>query len=237
MRAALASGDVREEPRRVTRRAPPPHVGHAFFLPMQGFFREANYPHQPAIELALHHPAIGEIPYTLMAVTVPLEELLATFLDDVQLPRDEDQYALEWNGRRLRGEDTPQSLGIDPSIEWPAAVFDVIQLGSKRTIRALRTLNRLGAAMRIDHGRSGLAAQPAHLAKPESVDALSQIFSYVDFDDLVTLSSTSVLFHHISQRVSLLYQLQCSAPPAIEYPCARAARTPHSLGQCCLLAT
>jgi len=77
----------------------------------------------------------------------------------------------------------------------------------------LRSLNSLGAALRIS--RSGAVVQSEHLA---DVDTLTQIFGHVELEDLLSVAQTCVLWHVVAQRVSLLLQLQCSAPPSVDYP-------------------
>ena len=76
-----------------------------------GMSGPANHPHVPAIEVALHHKVFGEVAYTLMAVNVPLSEVLATFCDDAGLELSD--YVLEYNGQRLGSRDTPISLDLD----------------------------------------------------------------------------------------------------------------------------
>merc|ERR1719198_2661081 len=74
-------------------------------------------------------------------------------------------------------------------------------------------MTRLGAALRID--RSGADVQLPYLV---DVDGLGQVFSLLELEDLLPVSRTCTLWHNVSQRLSLLLQLQCSAPPAVEYP-------------------
>jgi hypothetical protein len=144
---------------------------------------------------------------------VPLSEVLHTFLEDAGIETP-DEYALEYNGTRIfDAEASPLSLGLDPFTEWPAAVLEVVEVGTRRIASSLLALNRLGTALAI--ARSGTAEQHAHLA---DADALAQVFGLLDLDDLLSVSKVCALWHVVSQRVSLLYQLQCSAPPTVEYP-------------------
>jgi len=232
---------------RVTRRPPPGARGSGHMVLSsdygpghRGFFDgghmdhwsgPANHPHVPAIEVALHHKSIGEVAYTLMAVNVPLSEVLATFCEEAGL--DYSEYALEHDSshiaqlhiadgarlsanshrRRLGSKDTSESLGLDPYTEWPAAVLEVVEVGTKRTTAALGALNSLGAALCIS--RSGADVQSEHLT---DVDMLSVVFDSLDLNDLLSVAQTCVLWHIVAQRVSLLFQLQCSAPPSEDYP-------------------
>jgi hypothetical protein len=187
--------------------------GHRGFVSGYSFGGPASHKHIPAIEVALHHPKIGEVPYTLMGMNVPLSEVLHTFLEDAGIETP-DEYALEYNGTRIfDAEASPLSLGLDPFTEWPAAVLEVVEVGTRRIASSLLALNRLGTALAI--ARSGTAEQHAHLA---DADALAQVFGLLDLDDLLSVSKVCALWHVVSQRVSLLYQLQCSAPPTVEYP-------------------
>lgn len=175
-----------------------------------------SHPHVAAIEVALHHRSIGEVPYTLMGMSVPLSEVLYSFLDDTGLRSDKErsEWALEFQGRRLGPKETPESLDLDAFAEWPAAVFEVVEIGFKKMMAVFGAMNRLGTALCI--GRSGLDTQLAYLVA--NVDGLGQIFSLLELEDLYPVSRTCALWHNVSQRLSLLLQLQCSMPPAVEYP-------------------
>lgn len=222
---ASSASRVPEAVPRVIARRPPPQldsgrqnfmrygVGHVGFAVGDGYGYSGppSHPHVAAIEVALHHHAFGEVPYTLMGMNIPLSEVLATFLDDVGLAKEWDEWVLEYEGRRLEPKESPQSLGLDPFQEWPVAVFQVVEVGSKKMMALFGAMNRLGAALRID--RSGAETQ-----RFCNVDGLGFAFSLLDLEELYPVSRACVLWHNVSQRLSLLRQLQCSAPPAVEYP-------------------
>uniref|UniRef100_A0A7S4V1M9 N-acetyltransferase domain-containing protein n=1 Tax=Ditylum brightwellii TaxID=49249 RepID=A0A7S4V1M9_9STRA len=202
---------------RISRRAPPQNnrVGHRQ-VPhaMGGRCIFASSEHVAAIEVAIFHPSIGEIPYTLVYLSVPMDEVLQTFLDDTGLHYRED-YGLAYNGKIIGRKETPRSLGLDPHAQWPAAIFEVVEFGSAKALAQLQTMNRIGAALQIDRGGFETQNPSMHLT---DVDALSRVFSFLDLDDLIAVTRTCVLWHNDSQRLSLLLQLKCGAPPDVEYP-------------------
>ena len=68
----------------------PGHMGN-FNSGMSG---PPSHPHVPAIEVALHHKVFGEVAYTLMAVNVPLSEVLATLVAAGSLAQEESDALL-----------------------------------------------------------------------------------------------------------------------------------------------
>eukprot|EP00957_Ditylum_brightwellii_P157347 11975871-Ditylum_brightwellii.AAC.1 len=209
---------------RILRRAPPQSdhhwrgygVGYRQVPYAMGGHRiySASHEHVAAIEVAIFHPSIGEIPYTLMSLCVPMDEVLQTFLDDAGLQYKED-YALAYNGKIIGRKETPRSLGLNPHAQWPAAIFEVVEFGSAKALAQLQTMNRIGAALQIDRGGFETQNPSMHLT---DVDALSRVFSFLDLDDLIAVTRTCVLWHNVSQRLSLLLQLKCGASPDVEYP-------------------
>uniref|UniRef100_A0A6U3P597 N-acetyltransferase domain-containing protein n=1 Tax=Ditylum brightwellii TaxID=49249 RepID=A0A6U3P597_9STRA len=181
---------------------------------MGGRCNFASSEHVAAIEVAIFHPSIGEIPYTLVSLSVPMDEVLQTFLDDTGLHYRED-YGLAYNGKIIGRKETPRSLGLNPHAQWPAAIFEVVEFGSAKALAQLQTMNRIGAALQIDRGGFETQNPSMHLT---DVDALSRVFSFLDLDDLIAVTRTCVLWHNDSQRLSLLLQLKCGAPPDVEYP-------------------
>mmetsp|Transcript_42493 Transcript_42493/g.70667 ORF Transcript_42493/g.70667 Transcript_42493/m.70667 type:complete len:542 (-) Transcript_42493:436-2061(-) len=190
--------------------------------------RGASHPTVAATFVTLQLGATA-IRYAVCSMCLPLSEVLTTFLEDLKLPRD--AYALAYEGTVVPPHASATALGLLPAsgatifgqrrnglccIEegeaWVVSppdpekrhvnVLRVVPHGRTAAQQHISCMNQLGEALRID--RLG-STQHIHLS---DVDTLSVVFAHLSFQDLLSACQACVLWHLVSQRTSLLLQLQ-----------------------------
>jgi len=129
-----------------------------------------------------------------------LSEVLYTHLDFMRIPvAEQNAYQLYYEGFVVDSEATPITIGLVPGMVH-INILEVREVGWKKYEDQLMKMNRIGATLNIKRDvSSGGFLCP---------NTLNHVFSFLEMSSLLDLTLVSTYVHLISQRYSLLMQLQ-----------------------------